>query len=756
MFDDRFFLLKEIGALREAMRRGKFSPRQQMLWNMMRSCVRSGALNYPWYAPFVAVMTQEKQDIENAKRVIATYAEKLEHQNYCVGLQFHFWCFAFPHAKWAMYYQWLVALGAYTESERAELDAVFLNYQFTNFYYGMRTKPEPECVDNQTLSLTLSNVLVGYLFSDTHIGRLMLRDGLKRLPEIIGGFPSGGYTGEGSDYMDCVNGPAMWICCEALEEITGEKEIALKRFSPNGVRPIDVLDVCAREWMPGGLLLPWDNYGYNNGVKAPVAYAAKVTGKARYYELLEKDANWAYDIGTGWAYDDMVWTLIFWPRRLPQEEEKTRNWYKAGIGGALESGDGNCYLMQMWDESEPVCPTRAHVNPNAVLFNGYRLPVSADGSKMDYPCSRFEFADTWRVVDFLSMDSQSRYNYGDGCLGAHSCVIVDGKEGMRAMSEYPQIKSENCSVEQGVLCADVTPLYAEHFPDAVRVSRRSSLLCDRFFVIEDDLEFGEEHTLTSRFLLRPDGYTGEGCVRVVTREGVVLSLHEIVGGSEISLERVKNFPHKPDLECVIADFSKRAKSMKRLIVAFLSKRFTDYEAVRGFCTVADPEGKLDRQGAEKLLQGSKELFDLNLPPFMEREAPICPVWWFRKEIKKQKRRAVLVLPSGLIEPELYVNGRQIDLSPFARSSQLIRPHLYLPEEFTREESLTVLLRTKVPTDHFYGKGWGTYGMSGGVSLAYEVPEERVEKIEYDGKRILVRTDRKEYAAAYECSEEKGC
>lgn len=272
MFCDRFFLLKNVSELRKAIETGAQTPRQRSLWNMMLSCARSGPLNYPWFTPFVAVVTQEKQDVENAKRVIATYADKLNHQNYCTGLQFHFWCFAFPHAKWAMYYQWLCALGAYTPEEREELDAVFLNYQFTNFYYGMRTKPEPECADNQTLSLTLSNVIVGYLFSDTRIGKIMLRDGLKRLPEIIGRLPASGYTGEGSDYMDCVNGPAMWICCEALEEITGEKGVAFKRFEPNGVRPVDVLDICAREWMPGGLLLPWDNYGYNCG-PVPMSYA---------------------------------------------------------------------------------------------------------------------------------------------------------------------------------------------------------------------------------------------------------------------------------------------------------------------------------------------------------------------------------------------------------------------------------------------------------------------------------------------------
>ena len=55
----------------------------------------------------------------------------------------------------------------------------------------MRTKPEPECVDNQALSLCLSTTIVGYLFSQgdspSEMAKLMLRDGLRRLPGVARG-----------------------------------------------------------------------------------------------------------------------------------------------------------------------------------------------------------------------------------------------------------------------------------------------------------------------------------------------------------------------------------------------------------------------------------------------------------------------------------------------------------------------------------------------------------------------------------------
>ena len=44
----------------------------------------------------------------------------------------------------------------------------------------------------------------------------------------------------------------------------------------------------AREWMPDGLLLPWDHYGYALPSRACLAYAAHRSNDSMYLELLEK------------------------------------------------------------------------------------------------------------------------------------------------------------------------------------------------------------------------------------------------------------------------------------------------------------------------------------------------------------------------------------------------------------------------------------------------------------------------------------
>lgn len=287
------------------------------LWNLIRNSARSAPLNFPWFTPFVALVTREAQDIENARQVLRAYVAKLDAMLFGIGMQFHFWCFAFPHAKWSLYFQWLCTLGAFDPEEEERIRRQLIAYHFTNFFYGLRTKPEPECVDNQALSLAFSNALVGYIFTrgenPSPMAERMLADGLRRLPAMLSGMPASGYSGEGSSYMDCVNGPAVPLAVELLERATGRGDWLRAAPGEGGGTPLAVLRMVAREWMPGGLLLPWDNYGYQFGVRAALAYAARKTGENLFFDLLETDALWSYDIGTGWAYDDLVWTLVWWP-----------------------------------------------------------------------------------------------------------------------------------------------------------------------------------------------------------------------------------------------------------------------------------------------------------------------------------------------------------------------------------------------------------------------------------------------------------
>ena len=753
MFGSIPFLMDDIDTLRDQILNEKVSGKKRELWELVRTSARNAPLDFGWFVPFVAVITREKTDIENARKIIFTYIDKLGPMEFCSGLQYHFWCFAFPHAKVCMYFQWLCTVGAFSGEEEEYIAERLISYHFTNFFYGMRTKPDPECVDNQTLSLCLSTTMVGYIFSQgkrpSKMAEIMLREGRRRLPIVIGDMPVSGYTGEGSSYMDCVNGAAIPLAVETLELITGERNLLFKAFGPSGAKPVNVLRMVAREFMPGGLLLPWDNYGYQFGVRSALAYGAGKTGEKLFFNVLEKECIWTYDIGIGWAYDDLVWTLCWWPDNEAKDKDDGRNWFESMTGGTLVSGDCNNYLMQMWDESTPIIPTRAHVNPNAVLFNGYKVPISADGSPMPGKAHSFQFEDTWRTVGFLAINTESRYNYGDGCCGAHSGIIIDDNEGMRVYTDDTQFKSSGYTQEkEHSVWADVTPVYRENFEDAQVIYRKSSLHCDRFFIVEDYVRFENPHKITSRFLLRPEVKVMDGSVKVTTDEGVTLYLKNLLGGDEISVKDIENHPFKPDGRSQAVDFSQSGQEVRRLFLAFISNRIQEVEKICDVKVIGDKDSCYDYQQAITLLDETDCVVPVNLPAYMEAELPNYRTWWYKKTIHKEKGPAYIKLPVGMWKPRLYINGAAVKLERFEISQELLAPRVKIPPQFENETELTLVLKVDTPVGHYDGGGDGTVGMTGGMWLCYPAEEELVQEACWRDRKLFVKTNRRSYESAY--------
>jgi hypothetical protein len=748
VLDPRPFLLDDLDALRtELAGLGPDDGRRFELWRTVRDSARRAPAGFPWFAPFVAIVTRESADIERAREVVFTYLAKLDAMSFSTGLQFHFWCFAFPHAKIALYFKWLCSIGAFTDDEARRISERLVGYHFINFFYGMRTKPEPDCVDNQALSLCLSTTIVGHLFAHgdrpSRMAQIMLRDGLRRLPGMLANMPHSGYSGEGSSYMDCVHGPAVPLAVEVLERVGGYRRVLEEPLGDGLARPVNVLRMVARSCMPGGLLLPWDNYGYQFGVRSALAYGARRTGEEAFFRVLEEECTWTYDIGIGWAYDDLVWTLIWWPNDRPAgvqaDASAWRDWYEPLAGAAFTSRDGHRYVMQMWDESTPDVPTRGHVNPNAVLFNGFRVPISADGSPVAEASHRFQFDDTWRRVGFLAMNTDTRYNYGDGCAGAHSVVLVDGLEGMRAHGTYDQVAATAHDAQQRWVWADVTPIYRENVPDVREVSRRTQLHGDRLVTIVDRVRADDQHLVTSRFLFRPEVTAVPGGVRVRTPEGVTLQLVEALGGCGVTIEEVANHPAKPDGRSVLVDFTTSGAAVCRLFVALISRDVQVCDRVGSVAVIADPDERLTREAATAALIRTPTRVPMQRPAYLEADVPDARRWWYRTVVHKRPGPAWLQLPLGMHDPQLYLNGEHVDLSPFRRSMQLIAPTVAIPEHLDNAVEIDLVLRVDVPQSHYDGRGDGTIGLTGGIGVGYPVEEEVIQSTTYTDGELVVET-----------------
>ena len=185
--------------------------------------------------------------------------------------------------------------------------------------------------------------------------------------------------------MDCVNGPAVLLAGQVLKRVGGYRRVLEEPLAEGLGRPINVLRMVARSCMPGGLLLPWDNYGYQFGVRSTLVYGARRTGEEVFLRVLEEECIWTYDIGIGWAYDDFVWTLIWWPHNRPAgvstSSSAWRDWYEPLAGAAFAAPDGHRYVIQMWDESTPVVPTRGACQPERGPFL-QRLPHAHLGGRV--------------------------------------------------------------------------------------------------------------------------------------------------------------------------------------------------------------------------------------------------------------------------------------------------------------------------------------------------------------------------------------
>ena len=731
--------------------------KRSKLWSMLKNSARNSPFSFGWFVPFVALITQEEQDIENARKIMRAYIEKFDIMSLNSGLQFHFWCFAFPHAKMSLYFQWLCTLNAFDKAEERHISEELVKYHFVNYYFGLLTKPEPECVDNQALSLAYSSAFVGYLFSQgdhpSEMARLMYRDGLRRLPGIIASMPESGYSGEGSTYMDRVNGPAIPFSIEFLEMVTGRQELLYHTFEPGSCKPANILEVIARQWMPGGLLLPWDHYGYQYGVRSTIAYAARKTGRAIFYDILENRCNLAYDVSIGWAFDDLVWTLIWWPDQPPEPARASeKSWYHPEVGGILESEDSNTYVAQFWDKSTPVYPSRSHVNPNMILFNGYRIPLSADGISYGDKCKRFHFADTYRQVSNHAIGEPTIYNFGAGCAGAHSVILLDGWEGMRAMDEYPQTAESCADLSQSCVYADVYPIYREKWPDVQAVKRKTTLLQDRMILVEDLVQSGRAHTVASRFFLRPAQRRTKYGVKIETSEGVTLNLVDLLGHTQISTEYVPDYPTKPDGGSLLVDFISRGTQERRLFAAFISRTRKTHQMLDGFRCIPDPDMTLVRETALSALACSPLNLPMQLPPYMEASLPVYKRWWYAKRISKQPGSMYLILPCGMQNPRLWINHVEIEIPVAEKSGNLMHKHIKIPEEFENHREIDILFRTDVVTSHYEDGANGSVNLNGGIAVAYPCQEEEITGYSYDGEHRSVQTNMDEYISNYRLME----
>ncbi len=730
-------MLLPIGALREkAARLASQGGRRRQLWNCVRQLARGNPQGNPWFLPFVAVVEDDPVLLAAAKVEIARYLERAADQGSC-GYLFNIWCFAFPHCRWALWFDFLRRAGAYSQAEADALAAQFLLIQFRDHHAGLRIKPDPECVDNQTAALVLSSYLIGSLFADGpgegHLARRLRDEAGRRLEAMIGGMPTGGYSGEGSTYQGLIVAFAMPFLLEALEHARDEN-LFDQPLAPNGTRTSDILHMTQRLWTPGGLLLPWDDYGWQFGIGFPLAYLAHRTGDPTCLRMLEDDANWSRlnSTSSGWGFDEPIWSLIYWPDAPPTQTPGWHGWQAERVGAAIVDPAGRNYLMQMWDETAPMC-YRAHVNPNSLVLVHQGIPMTADGAPAEN-CSELNYPEAFFERNFGASSFQ-RLNLSKGCGGSHNVILVDGWEGFRPTGDY-----QACRLERGdanEIVGEVTGLYANAHPDCRAVKRRSRLVDERFWLVEDLAAFGNEHDFTSRWWFRPEASPAPAGVDVRTTDGGLLQMRSLLPAPPATIKRVAGYPVAPDGASDRVDYTAHGSTGRWLWLLWPTTTFQlEQELVDGWlawplATLADG---LTPQPAtvHPLHPGSL--------PWLQAEAPLVPCWHFRRRLALRDLAAPLLrLPRGLADDtRLWLNGAEVDCKAALRSD-LIAGIVPLAGQADATGHLYLDLAIRFPIGHG-GKHERTSAPDRPAALGCQSTGEKLASWSFDGETVSVTSN----------------
>ncbi|MFP4029149.1 MAG: HEAT repeat domain-containing protein [Candidatus Brocadiia bacterium] len=581
-----------------------------------------------------AFLSEENR--QEACERLQKYFRRLPKQDNAGGVQFHTWCRCGSITRRSAFFDWLAWRGAWSEDEIEEAAECFLGFAFKHPYMVLSARSRAS--DNQAISMALHCAVVGFLFgyklADHPTGKFLFDYGMGRIPDLIGLFPGDGYSGEGSTYTSRVNTPLAYWMCELLSQLTG-RDWQDEPFEPNGTTLGKMIEMELHLMSPGGLLAPWDHYGWQKEVNAsPFAYLARLKDDPRYLSLIGAMDIWGDSGYLAWGADDPMWTLLWWPKQYLDWDrsdvpEDLFTWFLPRTGAALDDVKRKSRLMQVWDRSgETIAGLgRAQVNPNHVIFEWDGEPVFQDGvpEKEDDP---------WRyppekVLGVLSEKERERYvayrrsiggkdatlksvtqGAEPGLIGAANAIVVDDEpwfwppESRVGNAKFFQMRDGIQAV-----CAECQNFYQPTYD--VTLARRSCLWADRGIgLIVDELKAQSSHTWRWQTYLRPGAELNGQQVRIslATEKEVFLAWEDGAG----ELRQFEGFPKTQEGRSVRLDRKKKGQEIsfvtavglgfKTLDTRWVGERVVEVEAdgEKHLFVVANFEGQPCSAGGKQI------------------------------------------------------------------------------------------------------------------------------------------------------------
>ena len=452
------------------------------------------------------------------------------------SLDGHIWCVAPRAMRLAVYFTWLDAQAAWTPEERRRIGNALMD--FFHYYVIPVLRARTPGGHNQQFSMTFCSSVAGQAFADVDgvsaRARALCDWALPKFRQVLGLMPASGYSGEGSTYQSDVVSPLVMWAGVFMEQL-GERDVWTRRHEPNGACLADTLRIEAAMGSCGGLLPPWDHYGWAriHNLAARSLWVG-LSGNAQLLPVAEN--VWDAESFIAWRDDDRLWTLVYWPegedgdrlsvisdsspttdhRSLITDHSPVLNgWSLPAVGAAIEHLPRKLRVMSVWDRCsgsvQAVC--RAQVNPNHLMIDLGGEPVSADGwedgrerlvSDASLACTLAALSPVEQEMIRQQYGSIEKWvcNQQHGFLGQACAIVVDGWESyFPRQAREGRLVFERREATRHTFTGEAAAYYQPTF-DVTRMRRTVSMGDNGVTWIVDDIHADSAHAFTWRMWLR--------------------------------------------------------------------------------------------------------------------------------------------------------------------------------------------------------------------------------------------------------------
>ncbi|MCL1857505.1 MAG: hypothetical protein FWF84_07715 [Kiritimatiellaeota bacterium] len=492
---------------------------------------------------FLPALLGEKAALEEGKAILMRLAKdpiELAHEQSPGNtissedsLEGHIWCVAPRAMRLAAFFTWLDHHGVWSKAEREEVAMNLMG--FYDHYVVPVLRSRTPAGHNQQLSMVFCSAVVGYVFSQEPCvaarAKGLFEWAMPKLKQSLGLMEPGGFSGEGTAYQTGVVSPlVLWIIV-FLEQL-GEKDVWQTPRLPRGATLSDTLRVEAVMGSCGGLMPPWDHYGWiaTHNLAARTFWAS-VSGESHLLDITEE--AWDRPTFIAWRDDDRLWTMLYWPECEPATTgahtgAPLQGWGIKEVGAATECPGRKLRVMCAWDVGGGgLGPGRSQVNPNHLMIDMGGHIVTQDGTNRS-GVPLFAEAATERTWAGFSAEEQAAIGgregfkrwvlaNQEGLLGASSGILVDGWEGyFNRDVRRGALVYEKRDAGLHVFSGESSPYYQNAF-DIRRMRRTVAMTPDGVTWIVDDIESDTPHDYDWRVWFRKEAaLSGDNVLRVST------------------------------------------------------------------------------------------------------------------------------------------------------------------------------------------------------------------------------------------------